>query len=142
MGEIADRIKGLLHGVGWVWAGIISLGLAIGSAALATAIVVNWAPDRFKADHDARFLQHRHALVRWLGIAGKNLLGVLLLLLGIIMALPGVPGQGLLVMVIGLTLINFPGKQRIELWCIRRPTLRKAINRLRARFHKPALELD
>ena len=142
MGELVLRLKNLLQGVGWIWAAAISVLLAIGSAVLATAIVVAWAPDRFKADHGARFMENRHPLARWVGVLGKNVLGFVLILLGIVMALPGVPGQGLLVMVIGLTLINFPGKQRLELWCIRRPTLRKAVNKLRARFHKPALELD
>ncbi len=140
MGEFAERIKSVLHGVGWIWAAVISVVLAIGSIAVATAIVVRWAPDRFKT-HD-RFLHNRPPFVRLLGLLGKNLAGILLIALGIIMALPGVPGQGLLVMVIGMTLVNFPGKRRLELWCLRRPTLLRAINKLRARFHKPALELE
>jgi hypothetical protein len=140
VGDLAERIKGVLHGVGWVWAGVISVVLAIGSVALATAIVVSWSPDRFKKDD--HFLRHHPPVLRVLGLVGKNLAGVLLILLGIIMALPGVPGQGLLVMVIGLTLVNFPGKRRLELWCMRRPTLLRAINRLRARFGKPPMELD
>lgn len=140
MGELAERIKSALHGVGWVWAGVISIALAVGSVALATAIVVAWAPDRFKTTDS--FLPDHHPVLRVLGIIGKNLAGVLLIVLGIIMALPGVPGQGLLVTVIGVTLVNFPGKRRLELWCMRRQTLLRAINRLRARFSKPPLELD
>lgn len=140
MGELAERIKSALHGVGWVWAGVISVALAFGSAALATAIVVRWAPDRFKT-HDGPFLRDRPPLLRALALVGKNLAGVLLIVLGIIMALPGVPGQGLLVTVIGLTLVDFPGKRRLELWFLRRPALLRAINRLRARFRKPPLEL-
>jgi hypothetical protein len=62
--------------------------------------------------------------------------------LGVIMSWPGVPGQGFLVILIGLTLADFPGKRRMELWLLRQPSLLRAINSLRARFHKPALELD
>jgi hypothetical protein len=142
VGEIAHRITSLLSGVGWIWAGVISVVLAVVSLALAAAIVVAWEPDRFKQTDHSGFWRHSHPLVRGMGLVGKNLMGIVLVLLGIIMALPGVPGQGILVMVIGLTLVDFPGKRRLELWFIRRPTLRKAINRLRARFHKPALELD
>lgn len=142
MGEFAERIKAALHGVGWVWALVISVLLAIGSAALATAIVVHWSPDRFKKRDDDRFLPDHHPVLRVLGRIGKNLAGVVLVLLGIIMALPGVPGQGLLVIVIGVTLMDFPGKRRLELWFLHRPALFRAINRLRGRFHKPPLELD
>jgi hypothetical protein len=142
VGEIAHQIVGLLSGVGWIWAGVISLVLAVVSLAVAAAIVVTWEPDRFKQKDHSGFWRHQHPLVRGLGLVGKNILGIVLILLGIIMSLPGVPGQGILVMVIGLTLVDFPGKRRLELWFVRRPTLHKGLNRLRARFHKPALELD
>ena len=58
------------------------------------------------------------------------------------MALPGVPGQGLLTALIGLTLINFPGKTELERRLIGRPAVLRTVNRLRARFHRPPLELD
>ena len=37
--------------------------------------------------------------------------GGLLILLGLVMALPGIPGQGVLTMIVGLTMIDFPGKR-------------------------------
>ena len=66
----------------------------------------------------------------------------MLVVLGLIMALPGVPGQGLLTALIGLTLLSFPGKRRLERRFVRIPALLRAINRLRARFARPPLELD
>ena len=66
----------------------------------------------------------------------------MLVLLGLIMAIPGVPGQGLLTALIGLTLLSFPGKRRLERRFVRMPALLRAINRLRARFARPPLELD
>jgi hypothetical protein len=45
-------------------------------------------------------------------------------------------------MLIGLTLIDFPGKRGLERRLIGRPPILKAVNRVRARFQRPALELD
>jgi hypothetical protein len=64
------------------------------------------------------------------------------LLLGAVMALPGIPGQGVLTMIIGLTLVDFPGKRSLEERILRRPWVLHAINRLRARFARPPLEFD
>jgi hypothetical protein len=80
--------------------------------------------------------------VRVLGLVAKNLGGLVLVLLGLIMAIPGVPGQGLLTAVIGITLLNFPGKLRLERRLLRMAALLRAINRLRGRFGRPALDID
>jgi hypothetical protein len=63
-------------------------------------------------------------------------------MLGIIMAVPGVPGQGTLLILTGLTLIDFPGKRRLERSLIRRPSVLKLINGLRQRFQRPPLEIE
>ena len=61
----------------------------------------------------------------------KNLIGALLLVLGVIMLF--VPGQGLLTMLIGLMLMNFPGKYRLERWLVRRSGVLNSLNWLRRR---------
>jgi hypothetical protein len=139
-----DKLKALEHALqhgAWWWGAAISLVLLVGSLVLATAVVVGWSADRFK-NEPAPFWEQRHPIVRAAGLAAKNLAGALLVILGAIMALPGVPGQGFLTMLIGLTLLDFPGKRNLEKRFISRPTILKAINRLRARFGKPALELE
>ncbi|MBA3256811.1 MAG: hypothetical protein H0T64_09210 [Pyrinomonadaceae bacterium] len=73
---------------------------------------------------------------------GKNLLGVVLVVVGILLSLPGVPGQGILTILLGVMLLDFPGKPRLEHWLVSRPKILQAINRLRHRFSKPALVLD
>jgi hypothetical protein len=142
VGDIVHRITQLFHGVGWIWLATISVVLAMGSLALAAVVVVAWAPDRFKDATRPALREAQHPVLRVLAVIGRNLLGLVLVVLGVIMSLPGVPGQGVLVILIGLTLADFPGKRRMELWLLRRPSLFRAINSLRARFHKPALELD
>jgi hypothetical protein len=62
--------------------------------------------------------------------------------MGFVMALPGVPGQGILTMLIGLTLVDFPGKRSLEQRLVRRPSVRRALDKVRARFGHPPLELD
>jgi hypothetical protein len=44
-------------------------------------------------------------------------------------------------MVIGLILLDFPGKRGIERRIIARPRVLGAINRVRARFNRPPMEL-
>jgi hypothetical protein len=44
-----------------------------------------------------------------------------------------VPGQGLLTIVVGLMLLDFPGKYRLERWLATRPKVWQSINWLRRR---------
>src|SRR5262249_60782572 len=71
----------------------------------------------------------------------KNLLGGMVALLGILLSLPGIPGPGLLLVLIGLTLLDIPGKRRLERKLIGRPRVLRGINSLRERFGKPPLVL-
>ena len=79
--------------------------------------------------------------LRVAALVGRNLLGVLLILLGLVMSLPGVPGQGLLMVLLGLMLTDIPGKRRLEQALVRRRLVQRAINGVRERFSKPALEI-
>jgi len=62
--------------------------------------------------------------------------------LGVVLSVPGVPGQGLLTILLGIMLLDFPGKRTLERKLLSRPEIVKTINKLRLRFDKPALELD
>jgi hypothetical protein len=80
--------------------------------------------------------------LRLLARVGKNLAGLVLVLLGAVMALPGVPGQGFLTMIIGLTLLDFPGKLALERRLVSRPFVLRQLNALRRRFRRAPLALD
>jgi hypothetical protein len=140
--HLFDQVVHFLKRGGLWWGLAISVGAAVGTLALATAVVVAWPADRFKGEGPTDVGRHRHVVIRALAFVGRNLAGAVLVLLGLIMALPGVPGQGLLTALIGLTLLSFPGKRRLERRFVRIPALLRAINRLRARFARPPLELD
>lgn len=132
----------LFRRMGWAWALGIGAIATVGTIALAAVVVVRWPVEQFKGSHPPPFMQGHHPVVRVAALFGQNVAGVVLVLLGFVMALPGVPGQGILTMLIGLTLISFPGKRRLEQWLIRRPSVLRGVNQLRARFGHPPLQLD
>jgi hypothetical protein len=136
----AARVGALLM-KGGLWLGVaISAVLAVGSIALVAYVVVHWPADHFKhwPPGMAPPPEERHPLHTFARNAG----GVLLVLLGLVMALPGIPGQGILTMIVGLTMIDFPGKRNLERRLIGRPHILRGLNRLRARFHRAPLEMN
>jgi hypothetical protein len=73
----------------------------------------------------------------WLARTGRTLLGIVLIGIGLVLSVPGIPGQGILTIVAGLTLIEFPGRHRLITAILARPTVLRAANRLRLRFKRP-----
>lgn len=128
--------------------GQIAIGVAlflvslVVTSAIVTAFIVWIPPDHFVAQQ--RGLQRRIAspVLRVAAIIGKNLLGVVLIVAGLALSLPGVPGQGLLTMLVGLLLLDIPGKRRFELALVRRRRINQVMNKLRARFDREPLVVE
>lgn len=120
--------------------GAISIGSALASLALVTVVLVRLPKDYF-VDPNSRTLPTHHPVVRIVLTILKNLLGLMLVLGGIILSLPGVPGQGFLTIFLGIMLLDFPGKYSLERAILRQPAILGAINRIRAKFHKEPLEV-
>lgn len=117
--------------------------LSLGFSFFIIGLVMVKIPANYFSSHYTRdFLPGKPWLVRWSAVILKNLLGIFLILLGIVLSLPGVPGQGILTILLGLIMLDIPGKRPIEARIIKRPAVRDAINNLRARFNKPPLILD
>jgi hypothetical protein len=112
------------------------------SLAIVSVIMVKIPADYFRKDRPRELWADKHPAVRFLGIFAKNLLGVVLVVLGIIMSLPGVPGQGILTILLGVMLLDFPGKRELEYRLVSRPRVFNAINKLRHRFGKESLVLE
>ncbi|MEZ6165366.1 MAG: PGPGW domain-containing protein [Phycisphaerales bacterium] len=74
-------------------------------------------------------LPQRHPMIRVTVHVLKNLLGAVLLVGGIAMLV--LPGQGLLTMLLGLSLINFPGKFWLERKLIQRRAVNRSVNWIR-----------
>jgi hypothetical protein len=64
---------------------------------------------------------------------------MLIVFVGVAMLL--LPGQGILTILIGLMLIDFPGKRRLERRLVQQPSVWRAINWMRAKAHQPPLEM-
>ncbi len=128
----------------WLVRTVLGAGLFVGtflvSLGVVTLILVKLPADHF-ADGVPVPRDSRHPVLRWAGKIGKNVAGGLLVLLGLLMSLPGVPGQGVLTMLIGLMLLDFPGKLRLERKVLANRRVRRSINALRRRFGKPPLVL-
>lgn len=118
---------------------VLSFGLSIA----AIAVVMVKIPENYFSSHYQRdFLPDSPFLVRWGAVILKNLLGVILILIGLALSLPGVPGQGLLTILLGLIMLDIPGKRPLEAKIIQRPAILNTINNLRAKYNKPPLKLD
>jgi hypothetical protein len=84
-------------------------------------------------------VQRKRGWGRWALRIAKNVLGAVLVCVGFIMLF--LPGQGLLSMLVGLFLMDFPGKPRVLRALLARPHVLPLINGLRARAGRPPLEL-
>jgi hypothetical protein len=109
---------------------------------LATLVAIPFILTRLPADYfDIRvprtWMRSHHPVLRYLGQFLKNLIGVVFLVAGVAMLV--LPGQGLLTILIGISLLDFPGKQRIEARIVGQPTVLNVINSLRRKFGKPPL---
>ena len=123
------------------WVAVFSGVVFVGSL-----VIVPWLVVRIPADYFATGRRPRtsfadnHPLLRWSGLILKNLIGVLLMLAGIAMLL--LPGQGLLTLAIGLLLLDFPHKHRVERRIIRIQPVWKSINWLRQKAGVGPLQLE
>ncbi len=120
--------------------GVASVVVFVGSLLLMPALIV-----RIPADY---FANDERPPSRWTGVnpvarivlrIGKNLLGCVFILAGI--AMLALPGQGVLTIVLGLLLVDGPGKYRFERWLVRRPWVCRSINWLRRRRGREPLNV-
>ncbi len=74
------------------------------------------------------------ALIKSFLIIFKNILGAILLIAGIAMLF--LPGQGILTIIGGLSLMNFPYKYNVEKWVINKPIVLKTFNLIRKKAKK------
>ena len=100
-------------------------------------LLVRLPSDYFDERHSRNWMQDHHPVLRLIGLGLKNAVGALLFLAGIAMIV--LPGQGLLTMLIGISLLDFPGKRHMERRLIGQPAVLKTINKLREKFGRPPL---
>lgn len=133
MSEWIEQNQSLLQ-----WLGSLSL-LMFMLSLVALALAIIFLPqDYFVRDQRPSCHQRPVPPILWaILIILKNVIGCLLILLGLILLL--LPGQGLLTILIGISMTNFPGKYRLERRLVSRPTIHKSLDAIRSWANRPPL---
>lgn len=100
-------------------------------------IIKKIADDKY---NDPRHLRLMNNGASYVANIAKILIGVFLLLCGIAMLV--LPGQGLLTILIGLSLIPFPGKHKLEQTILSRKSVRSSLNWIRTKAKKAPFVFD
>nr|WP_320009832.1 PGPGW domain-containing protein [uncultured Desulfobulbus sp.] len=107
-------------------------------------LAVPWIIGRLPVDYFVSNWQRstqqprQHLGMGLLRLVLRNIVGVLLLLAGFVMLF--LPGQGILTMIIGLCLIDFPGKRQLLQGIVSRVTVQQGLNWVRRKKGKAAFE--
>ncbi|HSL18073.1 MAG TPA: PGPGW domain-containing protein [Methylomirabilota bacterium] len=128
------------HAVLFQVLGAASLAMFVLSLVVFPLVVISLPPDYFVRERRDPLGKLRRHPVAWAAVMVlKNLAGVALIAAGVAMLV--LPGQGLLTILMGLALTNFPGKFTLERRLVRVPSVGRALNRIRAAAGRPPLEL-
>ena len=108
--------------------GIVSVTMFVGTLAAIPWLVRRLPPDYFVRPPP------KHSLPKKIV---RNVLGFALIAAGIAMLV--LPGQGILTILIGLSIVDLPVKHRIMRWLLQRPKIQEGVQRLRSKAGKPPL---
>ena len=122
-----------------IWLTALSFVFFIGTLIAIPFILVRLSADYFDVRVPRPWMQHHHPVLRVVGHIVKNVLGTVFLFAGFLMLF--LPGQGVLTMLIGISMLDFPGKRKVEAKLIGQPTVLSVINSLRKRRGKSPLVL-
>jgi hypothetical protein len=123
----------------WWWLFAVSVALVVLTPAAVSWVVVQLPKDYFTVKRRPLSMRSKKPSVAPKPLVLlKNALGAVLVLAGIAMFV--LPGQGMLTLVAGLMLLDFPGKYRLERRLALQKHVWRSINWLRKRFGKEPLE--
>jgi hypothetical protein len=129
-----------IHEAAFWWIGTLSLATFVGTLIIIPILVIRIPVDYFRCERQKSSRSHKQfSFMHILLVALKNLVGFIFLLAGFAMLL--FPGQGLITILIGIMMLNFPGKFALELRIVRQPTVLRAINWMRIKANRSALEV-
>ena len=118
---------------------ILSLVFFVGSLIAIPFILVRLPADFFDIRVPRPWMKDHHPVLRVMGHLVKNVVGAIFLFAGFLMLI--LPGQGILTILIGVSMLDFPGKRRLEATMIGQPTILNVINGMREKFGKPQLTI-
>lgn len=140
---LRSKVTGVLHRAGLngqsaLLGALLFLVTFFGSIALTGALLVRLPPDYLVRDPEVP--PARADIRAFLRRLAQHALGVLLILIGLVLMLPGVPGQGFLTVLAGLFISELPGTRALLRRFLRGPRTLSAVNKLRARYRHPPIE--
>jgi hypothetical protein len=118
---------------------VLSLAFFLGTLIAIPFILVRLPADYFDVRVPRPWMENHHPILRLIGHLVKNVVGAIFLFAGFLMLF--LPGQGILTMLIGISMLDFPGKRKVEARLIGQPTVLNAINAMRQKFDRPPLIL-
>jgi hypothetical protein len=141
-----DFLRWLVHAyvsLSWTLKAALVVLFAAITTAMGLGMIVFIPADHFVAGRpEPSSWWRKHPLLRGGGLALKNVLGAVFVLLGGVMALPLVPGPGLVFILLGMSLMDFSAKRKIERRLLGIPQVIRFLNEVRGRFGKAALIVD
>ena len=120
----------------WLWIAILSALTAIFTFIGFTAFIISLPADYFR--HETHTNRIRNPIIRISLRVLKNVVGVITIIAGLVMTIT--PGQGLVAILVGVILCDFPGKRKLERKLIARPLVLNTLNTIRARFKRPPIK--
>ena len=139
-----DRLHQTLQDVNWLHVGAAA-GILVATAAAATGVALYLLlelPNNYLLRHGhAAHSQRGAGFGGWARVIGRNVIGAILVLAGLFMAMPGVIGPGIPVLLAGVILLDFPGKRRLLVRLMQYAKVRNAINAFRQRHRRAPLRV-
>ena len=120
-----------------LWGALFTLITVIISYGAIVVGMIKIPADYFSSSYAKEIKTDQHFTLRWTALILKNILGFLLIIAGIIMIFT--PGPGVPTILLGLIMMDIPGKRPLEARLINRPMVLSAVNDLRAKYNKPPL---
>jgi hypothetical protein len=122
-----------------IWLTALSFICFIGTLIAIPFILVRLSADYFDVRVPRPWMVDHHPVLRVGGHIVKNAIGAVFVFAGFLMLF--LPGQGVLTMLIGISMLDFPGTRKFEAKLIGQPTLLTVINSMRKKYGKPPLVL-
>ena len=122
------------------WTIVFSVATIIVSYVLIVIGMIKIPADYFSSTYVREINRDTHFSLRWATFIVKNIIGFLLIIAGVIMIFT--PGPGVPTILLGLIMMDIPGKRPLEARIIKRPEILETVNNLRARYNKPPLVMD
>lgn len=140
MTKLQDLLNNLPINLEW----LTTLALTSLATFVVSLILIPWVITRLPTDYfvdESRHIsntQNQHPLVYLSLRIFKNLLGGVLLIAGILILV--LPGQGILTILIGLGLVDFPGKFNLLRKIAQKPSVYKTMNWVRQKANIEPLQ--